>query len=309
MAVSSSAVLFFLIFNSANCQLVGFRGVIQLPEGELYRDKETREASEAVGAFALRYQPRLKVVAQENKLVEQQRNHNKKKTEVAFFSKVGRDPSPVYYRQNEIVDFTFSRNMNPIEELRLNRKLDEIEIEKATPPSRLLPLDYHVTTPSTMLREEFRINHGPATASPPPPPKPHQAPTCAGSSCAENHIDTEALEEPRRSRFSAGRRPNPASLPSNPSISESSKPASFSSSPSSFSSFTPSLSSIYSLLGLPSSSFSYQFKNDNGQYTEDNSKYNSQYNDDNSQYIDVRPLPILTNQYTSDNSYSFTSSF
>ena len=67
-------------------QLVGSRGVVQLPDGYQYRDQQTIMASEEASRFAKHFQPINDIVAEQNKLVELQRNRFKQEKVPVFFT-------------------------------------------------------------------------------------------------------------------------------------------------------------------------------------------------------------------------------
>ena len=64
---------FAVFFSPVASQLVGSRGVVTLPPGEEYRDRETLAASREVARFAFHYQPLNDVFSQQNKLEELQK--------------------------------------------------------------------------------------------------------------------------------------------------------------------------------------------------------------------------------------------
>ena len=114
-------------------QLIGSRGVIKLRDGYQYRDHETVNASKAVARFAKKYQP-----------FDDNNAHRRKSREIAqedfnFQSFTKRTITGQPMRESAIFDFQSSRLTNPPIELRANKPLREIEIERSTPPARLLP--------------------------------------------------------------------------------------------------------------------------------------------------------------------------
>jgi len=125
---------FFLILNlltEIQAQLIGNRGVFTLPPGVEYRDAVTREASKLVGKFARMFQ-------KEEEKIKKNRPPKPSKPHTPFFGpqviSPGRLRTPA-----EVLDFQDSRFLNPLPELRKNRKLEEIEVERSTSRERLLP--------------------------------------------------------------------------------------------------------------------------------------------------------------------------
>jgi len=138
----------FLV-SSTNSQLIGFRGVFTLPEGQEYRDSITREASKLVAEFA--------------KNLEEEENT---KTRIHQLPDLSLSYTPFYGPQdnligrpltpNEVVDYTDSQSLQPALDQRTNRKLESVEIERATSSVRLLP---EPTSPPNQLQRltETRI--------------------------------------------------------------------------------------------------------------------------------------------------------
>eukprot|EP00092_Neocalanus_flemingeri_P026017 GFUD01028199.1.p1 GENE.GFUD01028199.1~~GFUD01028199.1.p1 ORF type:complete len:272 (-),score=61.56 GFUD01028199.1:69-884(-) len=136
--------IFFLLLSFATSQLIGSRGVIRLKEGVEYRDAETRDSSKAVAIFAKRFQHTLDDIAKKNK--KQMKTF---RSSVSFSSAnkykntIGREID-----NSDIFGFQSSRLLQPLEELRFNKLLEEIENERTTSSLRLLPSKQSITTPS-----------------------------------------------------------------------------------------------------------------------------------------------------------------
>jgi len=126
---------FLLAAVQAEPQLIGHRGIFTLREGQVYRDEETVRASEAAARFALLTER------------DEQILHRSRKYESQQF---GVFPPPLYtshippalgrpLKQNEIFDVLDSKFVNVFPENEFNKFLDEVEIEKATAPTRSFP--------------------------------------------------------------------------------------------------------------------------------------------------------------------------
>jgi len=126
---------FLLAAVQAEPQLIGHRGIFTLREGQVYRDEETVRASEAAARFALLTER------------DEQILHRSRKYESQQF---GLFPPPLYsshipavlgrpLKQNEIFDVLDSKFVNVFPENEFNKFLDEVEIEKATAPTRSFP--------------------------------------------------------------------------------------------------------------------------------------------------------------------------
>jgi len=115
-------------------QLIGSRGVFTLPEGMEYRDALTRDASRVAADFAMNFQVKEDMRVKEKykkKSKAEARKHS------PFFG-----PKPLVKGRpltpNEVLDFRDSRFLNPPEELRMNKILPEVEMERTTSSIRLL---------------------------------------------------------------------------------------------------------------------------------------------------------------------------
>ena len=87
-------------------QLVGSRGVVNLPDGFQYRDQDTVRASMKATNFARHFQPIIDILAEQNKLVELQRNRFKQEMVPVFFTFGDRSYS---YRNENTLFFSDSR--------------------------------------------------------------------------------------------------------------------------------------------------------------------------------------------------------
>jgi len=117
-------------------QLIGSRGVFTLPEGMEYRDALTRDASRVAADFAMNFQ-----VKEDMRVKEKYKKKSKAtaRKHSPFFG-----PKPLVKGRpltpNEVLDFRDSRFLNPPEELRMNKILPEVEMERTTSSIRLLEL-------------------------------------------------------------------------------------------------------------------------------------------------------------------------
>jgi len=119
---------------SASPQLIGHRGVIRpLPEGQIYRDRETVEASEAAARFGLSIEYEEEIRHEQNRF-ESERN-GVYPPRYRFYG--GGRGRPL--QQNEVFDFLDSRFIDVFPENEFNEFLDEVEIERATSPTRTFP--------------------------------------------------------------------------------------------------------------------------------------------------------------------------
>lgn len=128
-------VLVLLItLDTIDGQLIGSRGVFTLPEGMEYRDALTRDASKMAADFAMHFQ-----VKEDKRVKEKYKKKSKAeaKKHSPFFG-----PKPLVKGRpllpNEVLDFRDSRFLNPPEELRMNKILPEVEMERTTSSIRLL---------------------------------------------------------------------------------------------------------------------------------------------------------------------------
>lgn len=129
-----ATLTFFLIISlltDIQAQLIGNRGVFTLPPGVEYRDAVTREASKLVGKFARMFQ-------KEEEKIKKTRPPKPSKPHTPFFGPPVISPGRLL-APAEVLDFQDSRFLNPLPELRKNRKLEEIEVERSTSRERLLP--------------------------------------------------------------------------------------------------------------------------------------------------------------------------
>jgi len=132
-----SLLLILLISDTLDGQLIGSRGVFTLPEGMEYRDAITRDASRVAADFAMNFQ-----VKEDMRVKEKYKKKSKAtaRKHAPFFGPKplvkGRPLTPV-----EVLDFRDSRFLNPPEELRMNKILPEVEMERTTSSIRLLMED------------------------------------------------------------------------------------------------------------------------------------------------------------------------
>merc|ERR1712106_106338 len=143
---STILLLTFLSISLIHSQLIGSRGVIHLKAGYEYRDKQTVVASEAVAKYAKKYQPYVDNDSQRRK------SRRFSVNQVQFPSLESRNKSGRKLRNSQIFDFQSSRLISPLAELRRNKPLEEIEIERSTSSARLLPNEIlTVTKPSVIF--------------------------------------------------------------------------------------------------------------------------------------------------------------
>eukprot|EP00091_Calanus_sinicus_P013140 TRINITY_DN2924_c0_g1_i8.p1 TRINITY_DN2924_c0_g1~~TRINITY_DN2924_c0_g1_i8.p1 ORF type:complete len:502 (+),score=84.83 TRINITY_DN2924_c0_g1_i8:216-1721(+) len=137
-------------------QLIGSRGVIKLREGVEYRDPETVEASETVANFAREFQEVDDDIAERHSHANSFRS---RQNEVSprFRTQLPDNVKGRPLIENEIFDFLESRFLEPPQELQFNKFLDEVEIERATSPIRLLPGEGLPPTPRPATRAPNRL--------------------------------------------------------------------------------------------------------------------------------------------------------
>jgi len=154
--MTPQAVLVLLALHYSSPQLIGHRGVITLREGVEYRDPETVEASETVAHFAKEFQEIDDEIAERNSRTNTFRsrlNEVSPKFQTQILENVRGRPLV----ENEIFDFLESRFVEPPQELQFNKFLDEVEIERATSPVRLLPGEGLAPTPAPPTRAPHRL--------------------------------------------------------------------------------------------------------------------------------------------------------
>jgi len=141
---------------SSSPQLIGSRGVITLREGFEYRDPETVEASESIARFAKEFQELDDEIAEQH---SRSNSFNSRLNEVTprFHTQVLDNVKGRPLVENEIFDFLESRFLEPPQELQFNKFLDEVEIERATSPTRLLPGEGQPPTPRPATRAPNRL--------------------------------------------------------------------------------------------------------------------------------------------------------
>ena len=113
--------LFFLPLHLVNSQLIGSCGVIKLNKGVEYGDAETVDSSKAVAYFAKQYQPYNDNVAKAR--TEKLKSSNN----IVIFSTGSLSKVCTQLRSSAIFDCQSSRILDPLEELRFNKPLKEIE--------------------------------------------------------------------------------------------------------------------------------------------------------------------------------------
>ena len=137
-------------------QLIGSRGVITLREGVEYRDPETVEASESVAHFAKEFQEVDDAIAER---LSRTNSFQSPLNEVTpkFSTQVLENVRGRPLVENEIFDFLDARFVEPAPEQQFNQFLDEVEIERATSPVRLLPGEGLPPTPRPPTRPPNRL--------------------------------------------------------------------------------------------------------------------------------------------------------
>ena len=156
--------IFCTLVHFTQSQLIGSRGVIKLRDGYQYRDHQTVNASKAVARFAKNYQP-----------FDDNNAHRRKSREIAqknfnFQSFTKRTITGQPMEESAIFDFQSSRLTNPPIELRANKPLKEIEIERSTPPARFLP-DEKVTSSKPVVQKPIIRQQSQQIKSASQPPK------------------------------------------------------------------------------------------------------------------------------------------
>merc|ERR1711936_365545 len=149
-----SLLLILLIsLDTLDGQLIGSRGVFTLPEGMEYRDALTRDASRVAADFAMDFQVKTDMRVKEK--YKKKSKASAKKHSPFFGPKPlvkGRPLTP-----NEVLDFRDSRLLNPPEELRTNKILPEVEIERTTSSSSIrLLMDNSHNPPNPNLNKKVR---------------------------------------------------------------------------------------------------------------------------------------------------------
>merc|ERR1711970_1427923 len=149
-------VLLGLLGARGSPQLIGHRGVITLREGVEYRDPETVEASESVAHFAKEFQEVDDAIAER---LSRTNNFRSPLNEVTpkFPAQVLENVRGRPLVENEIFDYLDTRFVEPAPEQQFNQFLDEVEIERATSPIRLLPGEGLPPTPRPPTRPPNRL--------------------------------------------------------------------------------------------------------------------------------------------------------
>ena len=132
-----SLVLLSVTLHQSHGQLVGSRGVVALPEGFVYHDNETLDASKRVAEYAKKYQAVEDHQVAQNQLISLQQG-NEKTASIPKYQSSSNDvgkPIPL----NEILSFENTRTFITPVENRMNVPLAEIEKERDNGKIRLLP--------------------------------------------------------------------------------------------------------------------------------------------------------------------------
>merc|ERR1711970_1321815 len=136
-------------------QLVGSRGVVKLKPGYEYRDKYTVSASEQVANFAKRFQPL------DDNNAQGRRSRTISVNQVEYHTATSGNKAGRKVANSQIFDFQSSREISPLAELRTNQPLEEIEIERSTSPTRLLPGEtdtYHRTSIGRVYKTRGKVS-------------------------------------------------------------------------------------------------------------------------------------------------------
>merc|ERR1711970_106299 len=149
-------VLLGLLGARGSPQLIGHRGVITLREGVEYRDPETVEASESVASFAKEFQEVDDAIAERLCRTNSFRSPLNEVTP-KFPTQVLENVRGRPLVENEIFDYLDTRFVEPAPEQQFNQFLDEVEIERATSPVRLLPGEGLPPTPPPATRPPNRL--------------------------------------------------------------------------------------------------------------------------------------------------------
>jgi len=123
-----------LLIGGTNSQLIGHRGVITLREGQVYRDTETVEASEIAAGLALRSYQEDRFLSNQRK-VESRRVYSQPPLYQSLAPEIIGRP----LQQNEIFDVVDSKFVDVFPEQAFNQPLEEVEVERATSPTRSYP--------------------------------------------------------------------------------------------------------------------------------------------------------------------------
>lgn len=128
---------------SATPQLIGHRGVIRpLPDGQIYRDRETVEAAEAASRFGLSIEYEEQIRHEQNRYesewVDLFTSYCVQNIMQLFFRRYGGYPPRYRFygekrgrplQQNEVFDFLDSRFIDVFPENEFNEFLDEVEVK------------------------------------------------------------------------------------------------------------------------------------------------------------------------------------
>jgi len=157
-------LLGFVFLPLSRGQLIGSRGIFTLPDGEIYRDAETVDASESVARFARSFQPTADRQAESNRLFGSRAPKTPRFYTSSVSNGIGRKLSDV-----EVFDFVDSRYLDPLPETRFNKPLEEVELELSTPRTRALPGQPFPVSfgqrPQQQQQQQF-VSFGTAASSP-----------------------------------------------------------------------------------------------------------------------------------------------
>lgn len=140
-------LLVSLMSQTTSAQLVGSRGVFQLKEGLEYRDNVTRASSEAVARFAKQFQAVTDSLSEARRPAERSQV-----TRTPYFPSTKQNLIGKELTDRDILGFQDTRHIVPLSGLQQNKPLPEIELERATPSTRLLPGEELVTPPPPTIK-------------------------------------------------------------------------------------------------------------------------------------------------------------
>jgi len=129
LKLNAFTLTLLLLIEKSYCQLIGSRGVIILPDGVVYRDEETLQASMLAANFARSFQSSGAVQSEELRFVN---NAAVRPQQTNFYTGIPSDDpaSGGELPDTEVFDFVDSRYLQPLAETRFNKGLEELEAEK-----------------------------------------------------------------------------------------------------------------------------------------------------------------------------------